>query len=135
MTTSHDATAARVRNEEQAVTSTLQSLIRAYMDKDIVTAAHIYHDEVTWGHSVGRIENKDAVLADIQNRYWHIEFEQIAVQIVGVVAIARTIMNYRTGTTPDVPTSKPHMSVLWVLTNTGKGWQVLAAQSVRPPVG
>jgi hypothetical protein len=132
--TAADATASSREAEERAVIATLETLVRAYMDKDLATVDRIYHDALSHGHSSGVIDDKATVLADVKRRYWKIGFTGKA-HVEGTMAYVRSVMDFRVGTTPEMTTHKPDMRILWVLIKTERGWQVIAYQALRvaPP--
>lgn len=125
--------AVRNQEEEKEVLATLETLIQAYMTKDLAAVARIYHDNLSHGHSSGQLDTKDDAIRDVQNRFWKIKYTA-TVRVTGPMAVVRAVMDFRVGTTPEMTTHKPDMRVLWVFLKGEQGWQVIAYQAVRPTV-
>ncbi|MEX6678724.1 nuclear transport factor 2 family protein [Pseudomonas sp. W2Oct36] len=52
--------------DEQAVAKAVDNMTQAMLHKDIATLGALTSDNVTYGHSSGKVQNKDEFIADIE---------------------------------------------------------------------
>ena len=110
------------------VMDTLEAMARAYVKKDIKTLDAIYHDDMTYGHTTGKVQTKADVLEVARTRTTEsLELSDSDIHIYGSVAIYRGVEHLEIGG------DKPTMSVggvMWVLTKGSgpNGWQIIARQ-------
>ena len=110
------------------VMDTLEAMARAYVKKDIKTLDAIYHDDMMYGHTTGRVQTKADALEVARTRATEsFEFSDSDIHIYGSVAIFRGVEHLGIGG------DKPNMSVggvMLVLTKGSgpNGWQIIGGQ-------
>lgn len=104
----------------------------ALIRKDTAALNRLLHNDVTYGHSNGWIENKTDVKADLYNG--KLVYNKIGQEITEVLKTGNTAC-VRSNTTIDVlfdgkpMTFKLHVLQVW--TRKDKDWQLTARQSVK----
>jgi ketosteroid isomerase-like protein len=122
--------------EEKAVTASVESLRKAMVDADKATLEKLADTKLSYGHSGGKIENKETFVDNIvsgRSDFVTIELADQTVSVTGNTAIVRHNLN---ATTND--NGKPaevHLHVLTVWVKEGNAWKLLARQAVHvtPP--
>ena len=128
--------AANDAQEEKQIMATLNALADATIKRDAKVLNTLVHEDVTYGHSGGEVQNKAEAVEGMLGRgtttkwYW----ENVKVTIVGPTAVVRAnqTVHYLAPQTKKPMTSSSH--VIWVMVkgNGPYGWQVLARQNFRP---
>jgi ketosteroid isomerase-like protein len=122
--------------DEKAVTASVESLRKAMVDADKATLEKLADTKLSYGHSGGKIENKETFVDNIvsgRSDFVTIELADQTVTVTGNTAIVRHNLN---ATTND--NGKPaevHLHVLTVWVKEGNAWKLLARQAVHvtPP--
>lgn len=122
--------------DEKAVIASVESLRKAMVDADKATLEKLADTKLSYGHSGGKIENKETFVDNIvsgRSDFVTIELADQTVAITGNTAIVRHNLN---ATTND--NGKPaevHLHVLTVWVKDGNAWKLLARQAVHvtPP--
>ena len=69
--------------------------MRSFAERDGTTASRLFHDDLSYGHSFGQIDNKECALRDIESGLFAAaKLLDTAVTVVGPVAIVRSTMDY-----------------------------------------
>lgn len=108
-------------------------LDQALLSGDSIALAQLLHPQLTYGHSNGWIQNRDEVWTDGVTgklRYNIIRPQSLPVFTGDESTITTRQSIYVEGALNDKSFAL-HLEVLQVWTNTGKGWQLLARQSVK----
>ena len=115
--------------EEQQVLATLDDLMQSYVTSDGAAASRLYHDNLSYGHSTGQIDNKEFAVKDVENGMWTAaKLVDATVTVSGPVAIVRSTMDYAADC--GEPKQPCGVRVLWVLAKERGTWQILARQAV-----
>jgi len=118
--------------DEEAVARAVDTLTRAMLDVDRAVLDRLTAPELSYGHSAGRIENKQEFIAALVNRtsvFKRINLTQQSVAVAGNDAIARHIMD--ADTESDGRISPVHIGVMQVWVKRGGDWLLLARQAYR----
>jgi ketosteroid isomerase-like protein len=131
---------ADIAADQKAVMATLETMATATIAKDVATLEKIYGDDVTYAHSSALTETKAQVLKNVQGPSVaeFMKFSDTAIRIYGDVAVAKGVVDFRTG--PPGKMLDNHLNVLWVMVRRPQGphgWQIVARQTTRigPSVG
>jgi ketosteroid isomerase-like protein len=120
--------------DENAVAAAVENLRKAMIDGDKAALEKLTCDELSYGHSSGKIEDKTAfveALASGKSDFITIELSEQTIKIAGNAAIVRHILN---GTNIDAgKQGSIHLSVLTVWQKQSKEWKLLARQAVKIP--
>lgn len=118
--------------DENAVAAAVENLRKAMIDGDKAALEKLTCDELSYGHSSGKIEDKAAfveALASGKSDFVTIELSGQTIKIAGNAAIVRHILN---GTNVDAGKSADvHLSVLTVWQKQKNEWKLLARQAVK----
>ena len=120
--------------DEQAVGAAVERLRVAMVDPDRAALEALVADELSYGHSGGRVDNKASFVGDLlsaKSDFVSIELSAQSVRVVGDVAVVRHRL---TGATLDQ--GKPgqvDLHVLLVWHKREGQWRLLARQAVRTP--
>ena len=112
----------------------MTNLDKALINKDEAALAQLLHDDVSYGHSNGWVQNKTDIINDLKSgklAYTNIENESAM-----IVAINKQWATVRTNTNAEgkAPNGnafqmKLHILEVWLKTKTG--WQLIARQSTK----
>jgi hypothetical protein len=118
--------------DEVAVKKAVDDLGKAMMAADKVKLDALLSDQLSYGHSAGRLETK-AMFMDIvagkKTIYKSITLTEPTVAVAGNNAIARHTMAVETET--DGKPSSAKVGVLQVWVKDGASWKLLARQAFR----
>ena len=123
-------------SEEIEVTATAEALRNAMIDADRTALNNLIAEEVSYGHSGGKVEDKtaflDAVLSG-KNDYKTISISAQTIKMVGKdIAIVRHKFNAEILTGGEI--HKPDLNVLQVWQKRKGSWKLIARQGfVLPP--
>ena len=123
-------------SEEIEVTATAEALRNAMIDADRTALNNLIAEEVSYGHSGGKVEDKtaflDAVLSG-KNDYKTISISAQTIKMVGKdIAIVRHKFNAEILTDGEI--HKPDLNVLQVWQKRKGSWKLIARQGfVLPP--
>lgn len=121
-------------SDEEAVGAAVERLRLAMIDPDRAALDKLVADELSYGHSGGRVDTKASFIGDLMSAksdFVSIELTAQSVRVVGDVALVRHRL---TGATLDQ--GKPgqvDLHVLLVWHRHDGQWRLLARQAVRTP--
>lgn len=119
--------------DEAAVAQAVESMRKAVFEQDKNQLETLCAEQLSYGHSDGRVENKAQFINGVMNRkaiLKSLALSDHTITIVGMDAIARH-MWMSESETDGKPTSTK-IGVLQVWQKQGGSWKLLARQSVRP---
>ena len=116
------------------VTAAVEQLRKAMISADGTLLGQLAHDELTYGHSGGQMQNKQEFIASFTSGdsvFVDIEITGQTVRIIGNTAIVRHILSASTNDKGKGPGSvKISILLVWV-SNDEQIWQLVARQAVR----
>jgi ketosteroid isomerase-like protein len=118
--------------DETAVANAVEALKKAMIDADKTALENIAADDLSYGHSAGKIEDKaEFVRAIVSNEsdFVTITLTDQTIKIVGNTAIVRHKLAATTNNNGQPGTAK--LSVLLVWQKQKGGWKLLARQAVK----
>jgi ketosteroid isomerase-like protein len=118
--------------QESAVTKTVEQLRKAMIDPDKPVLEKLTADNLSYGHSSGKIENKASFIENIANGnsdFVTIDLSEQTISVTGKTAIVRHILKAKTndGGKPN----EVHLRILLVWQKQGSQWKLLARQAVK----
>ena len=119
---------------EADVTAAVNQLIKGIADADENILKSITADELVYGHSSGKVQNKSEFIAEIVSgqpfRYMNIALSDQTIQMSGDAAVVRHIFTADTQSPDGTPGNlKLGIMQIWQLQN-GK-WKLLARQAYK----
>lgn len=122
--------------DEKAVIASVESLRKAMVDADKATLEKLADTKLSYGHSGGKIENKETFVDNIvsgRSDFVTIELADQTVSVTGNTAIVRHNLN--AATNDNGKPAEVHLHVLTVWVKEGNAWKLLARQAVHvtPP--
>ncbi|MBP2294509.1 nuclear transport factor 2 family protein [Azospirillum rugosum] len=128
------ASALAQQDEAGAVAKAVEALRAAMLAGDGAALKAMTMEELTYGHSNSRLEDKAAFVASLdgKNAFKSIDLSDHAIQVVGDTAIARHTFD-AVNNLPDGKTSTAHIKVLQVWKKDGGAWKLLARQAAPLP--
>ena len=121
-------------NDTAAVAAAAEKLRVAMVDPTRETIAALVADDLSYGHSGGKVDTKASFIADLldgKSDFVTIAISEQTVKVVGDAAIVR-----HTLTADTLDSGKPgkvNIKILGVWQKQGGQWKLLARQAVRPP--
>jgi len=118
--------------DEAAVGKAIDDLTKAMMAADKAKLEALTADQLSYGHSGGKVETKAefiGVIADKKTIYKSITLSNPSVAVVGNNAIARHI--FAAEVEAGGQASSPKIGVMQVWVKDGGGWKLLARQAFR----
>jgi ketosteroid isomerase-like protein len=118
--------------EEAAVAQAVESLRQAMFAKDVKGFEALISENVSYGHSAGRIENKqEFIKAALANKavMKSLAFTDQTIQVNGNTAIVRN--TYNAVNELDGKTNTTRIGVLLVWAKEGANWRLYARQAYR----
>ena len=121
--------------ESATIASAVAALRDAMLAGDGAALDAMTMNELTYGHSNSRLEDKAAFVGglDGKNAFKAIDLSDHSIQLVGDVAIARHTFDC-VNNLPDGKTSTAHIRVLQVWKSVDGAWKLLARQASPLPV-
>ena len=119
--------------DERAVAQAVEALTKAMLDVDRARLEALTADQLSYGHSAGRIENKKEFIAYLESRasaFRRIELSDQTVSLVGNEAIVRHLFTGET-VSPAGQVTPVRIGVLQVWQKQGGDWRLLARQAYR----
>jgi ketosteroid isomerase-like protein len=119
---------------ERAVLAALQTWRQAMLTKDAAAFDKVFHPELSYGHSIGLIENKQQATDHVLKSttvYKAVDLSETKVQVRGDTALMTGKMHYEKHP-KGAPVLHQHLVVLSVWVKTPRGWQMIARQSTEP---
>ena len=120
--------------DEAAVTAAVETLRKGVLEPDKVKLAQVTSDQLSYGHSDGRVETKDQFITAVMNRKQVVKslaFPELKVSVVGNAAVARHI--WLSESELDGKATTTRIGVLQVWQKQDGGWKLLARQAFRFP--
>ena len=115
------------------VTQVTEQLRKAMVDADTVTLEKLTSNELSYGHSSGKVQNKNEFISDIAtgvSDFVSIDITEQSIKLVGNTATVRHIFSAATNDKGKGPgTVKLGVLLVWIK-NKG-AWQLLARQAVK----
>lgn len=121
--------------EEAAVAAAVESLRQAMISGEKTALEKIAADQLTYGHSSGKLEDKAAfveAIASGKSDFVTIELTEQTITVSGDVAIVRHKL--AADTNDGGKPGNVKLAILTVWKKQGKDWKLLARQAVKPPV-
>jgi len=118
--------------DEAAVRKAIDDLSKAMLAADKAKLEALTADQLSYGHSAGRLETKKEfvdVIAGKKTTYKSITLNEPTVTVVGNNAIARHVFVVETET--DGKPSQAKVGVMQVWVKDGGNWKLLARQAFR----
>lgn len=119
---------------EQQVTDLVSKLTQAMIDADKAGLDHLASDNLSYGHSSGRVEDKHSFVENIVNGksdFVTIDLAEQTITISGNVAVVRHIFSATTHDSGHAGSVK--LTVLLVWQQENGHWKLLARQAVKIP--
>jgi Domain of unknown function (DUF4440) len=120
--------------DEAAVAQNVEILRKAQLDADRAKLAQVTSDQVSYGHSDGRVETKEQFIDGVMNRKQAVKsltFPDLKLSVVGDAAIVRHI--FLAESELDGKTTTTRIGALQVWKKQGGAWKLLARQGFRLP--
>ena len=120
--------------DEAAVAAAVEALRKAILGQEKAQLEALTADQLSYGHSDGRVENKAQFIDGVMNRkaiLKSLTLSDHTIAIVGADAIARHTWTSESEMDGKLTTTK--IGVLQVWQKQNGAWKLLARQSVRPP--
>ena len=120
--------------DEAAVTQSVETLRKALFEADKVKLEQVASTQISYGHSDGRVENKEQFINGVMTRKQVVKslaFPELKVAVVGNAAIARHI--YLAESEREGKATTTRIGALQVWQKQDGGWKLLARQGFRLP--
>ena len=118
--------------EEAAVTAAVENLKKAMIDGDKAGLEKVTADQLSYGHSSGRVEDKASFVDNIvtgKSDFVTIELTNQTVSVSGDAAIVRHTLSATTNDSGNPGSVKLNILLVW---QKQKGqWKLLARQAVK----
>jgi ketosteroid isomerase-like protein len=120
--------------EEAAVSAAVENLKKAMIDGDKAGLEKITADQLSYGHSSGKVEDKASFVDNIvtgKSDFITIELTNQTVTVAGDAAIVRHALSATTNDNGNAGSVKLNILLIW---QKQKGqWKLLARQAVKVP--
>jgi ketosteroid isomerase-like protein len=120
--------------DEAAVTQSVETLRKALLEPDKAKLAQVTSDQVSYGHSDGRVETKEQFINGVMTRKQVVKslaFPDLKLSVVGNAAIVRHI--YLAESELDGKATTTKIGALQVWQKQDGTWKLLARQGFRLP--
>jgi ketosteroid isomerase-like protein len=120
--------------DEAAVTQSVETLRKALLEPDKAKLAQVTSDQISYGHSDGRVETKEQFINGVMTRKQVVKsltFPDLKVSVVGNAAIVRHI--YLAESELDGKATTTKIGALQVWQKQDGTWKLLARQGFRLP--
>ena len=120
--------------DEAAVAQAIEALRKAFFGQEKTQLEALCADELSYGHSDGRVETKAQFINGVMTRKATLKALTLSdhtITIVGTTAVARHTWASESET--DGKATSTEIGVLRVWQKQDGAWKLLARQSVRPP--
>lgn len=120
--------------KERQVHTAVSALIKAMEDSDVAALSKLAANELSYGHSGGRVENKQEFLNAFKtgaSDFVKINISDQNVSIVNKTAIVRHTLEAETNDNNQAGHVKLKVLTVWQKMNGG--WKLIARQAVKPP--
>ena len=121
-------------DDPQQVEKAVNALRDAMVAGDGATLRAMTMDQLTYGHSNSRLEDKAAFVASLDGKsaFKALDLSDHSIQVIGDVAVARHTFD-SVNNLPDGKTNTAHIRVLQVWKKTDGRWKLLARQASPLP--
>lgn len=119
--------------QEKEVASAVEQLRKAMVDADSITLSNLTDDNLTYGHSSGKVETKADFIRTLmsgKSDFVTIDLTEQTIQVSKDVAIVRHILSAQTN--DDGKPGEVRLKILTVWQKIKGGWKMLARQAVKP---
>lgn len=120
--------------DEAAVAAAVESLKKAMIDADKVALQKLAVDQLSYGHSSGKVEDKATFIENIvsgKSDFVSIDLTNQTIAVVGDAAIVRHTLSAATNDSGHPGNVKLNILLVW---QKQKGdWKLLARQAVKVP--
>jgi len=126
------APAASSASSEQSVAAAAEKLRVAMIDPTPAALAPLVADDLSYGHSGGRVDTKDSFIGDLvagKSDFVTIAISDQTIKVVGNTAIVRHTLT--ADTNDSGKPGKVQIKILGVWQQQGGQWKLLARQAVR----
>lgn len=120
--------------DEAAVTQSVETLRKALLEPDKAKLAQVTSDQVSYGHSDGRVQTKEQFINGVMTRKQVVKslaFPDLKLSVVGNAAIVRHI--YLAESELDGKATTTKIGALQVWQKQDGTWKLLARQGFRLP--
>jgi len=120
--------------DEAAVAQNVEILRKAQLEADRASLAQVTSDQVSYGHSDGRVETKEQFIAGVMNRKQVVKsltFPDLKLSVAGDAAIVRHI--FLSESELDGKATTTRIGALQVWQKQGGTWKLLARQGFKLP--
>ncbi len=119
---------------EKAVAATIETLNKAMIEADSAMLDILTAPQLSYGHSVGFVENKQQFIRKIMSGssdFVSINLAKQTIAVSGKTAVVRHTLDAVTNN--DNKPGEVHLHVLQVWQKQNGGWRLLARQAVKQP--
>ena len=119
---------------EKEILAQMETFRHAMLKKDPAAFDKVFHADLSYGHSIGLIENKKQATDHVLKSttvYKAIDYADTKISVRGDTAFVTGKVHYEKHP-KDQPVLHQNLVVLSVWVNGPKGWQMLARQSTEP---
>ena len=119
-------------DDEAAVRQNVEALREALLKADKAQLARLTADQLSYGHSDGRVQNKPEFIDGVMTRkatVKSINFPDLKIEVAGDAAIARHL--YESDSELDGKTTNTRIGTLEVWQKQGGNWKLLARQAYK----
>ena len=120
--------------DEAAVAQSVETLRKAVLEPDKAKLAQVTSDQVSYGHSDGRVQTKEQFINGVMTRKQVVKsltFPELKLSVVGNAAIVRHI--YLAESELDGKATTTRIGALQVWQKQDGAWKLLARQGFRLP--
>ena len=120
--------------DEAAVAQSVETLLKALLEPDKAKLAQVTSDQVSYGHSDGRVQTKEQFINGVMTRKQVVKslaFPDLKLSVVGNAAIVRHI--YLAESELDGKATTTKIGALQVWQKQDGTWKLLARQGFRLP--
>lgn len=118
--------------DEAAVRQNVEALREALLKADKAQLARLTADQLSYGHSDGRVQNKPEFIDGVMTRKATVKsltFPDLKIEVAGDAAIARHL--YESESEMDGKTTNIKIATLEVWQKQGGNWKLLARQAYK----
>lgn len=120
------------QKDETQVAAAVESFKKAVVDADGTTLKTLLSEDLSYGHSDGRIEGKQDLIDKLLDGRYDFETMELTEQTIRIHDNVAIVRNKLDGKTVDNGTPKEaHLYVLMIWQKEKKGWSLLARQAVK----
>ena len=128
----HSATAVAESSDEAAINQAVEALRKALLEADKARLEQLTADQLSYGHSGGRVETKAQFINGVVDRKAIVKtltFPELTVAVVGDAAIARHI--YLSDSETDGKPTNTRIGALQIWQKQDGSWKLLARQGFK----